>query len=272
MEFGVWSKLTLQRPRSQLSKGWVYTRHSLRFGILHPVVIVLGLLQLVISMGVFTGLSVIVYLIDPSSTNQALVISMIPSYFLTSIIVVLFNGTVAGYVLAAELGVLRPLSHAVSQMRNRLMPLVGYAVVWACAITVFVFLDWLARLGVLLGPLNLTLHVITFVMNLVWGVGTIFVVPILVFEPTTSLLTAIQRSISLLKESMLCLLVFWLVGIGIFILILSSCVAVLFLSTNSLVFIAPIVAVFIGAIICYILGTVFCSLLYGEVAGPLNIS
>lgn len=271
MDLGVRSKFPVRRPRSQLRKGWVYTRHSLRFEVVHPVVAVLALLQIVVSVALYTGSFAAALFLGPSAIEPVVVGSTILSYVLTSVTTVLLNGTIAGYVLAVELGVRRPLSRATGQVRDRLAALVGYAVVWAAIVTTFVLLDRVARSGVLVEPLNVALQVGTFGMNLAWTVGTIFVVPILVFEPTTSLRRAIRRSSTFLAESVVCLLVFWAVGAAIFVSIVGGGVAFRFLTPRPIAGVAPVLAVFVGSFVCYTLSTVFNSLLYGEVAGPLDI-
>lgn len=272
MDLEVRPKLSLQQPRSQLRKGWVYTRHSLRFEITHPIVFCLVLLQIVISIALFSALFAVVFFVSSSAIEPVFMVSTILSYFLTAIATVLLNGTIAGYVLAAELGVLHPLSQAIEQVRNRIISLVSYAIVWASILSTFVILDWIARIGVLTGSLSIIMQILTFGLNFAWGLGAVFVIPILVFEPSTSLRSAIQRSAAFLRESIVCLLVFWFVDTVILALIVSSGIAVLFVATSHLAVIVPIVAFFTGSVVCYTLSIVFNSLLYGEVAGPLDLS
>ncbi|WP_226043135.1 hypothetical protein [Natrinema sp. DC36] len=189
-----------------------------------------------------------------------------------SVTTILLNGTIAGYVLATELGVLHPLSQAIEQVRNRLVSLVSYAIVWASIITIFVVLDWVTRLGAFTESVNVIIQFITFVMNIIWAAGTIFVVPILIFEPTTSLRSAIQRSAAFLKESVLCLLVFWFVGVAMFATIVGGAIVLLFVAASPLALVTSMSVVFAGFIAYYTLSTIFNSLLYGEVAGPLDLS
>lgn len=272
MDLEVRPKLTPQQPRSQLRKGWVYTCHSLRFEIAHPIVFCLILSQIIISICLFSGLFSFVFLVSSSQIEPIFVITTILSYFFTSTVTVLLNGTIAGYVLATELGVLQPLSQAIEEVRNQLVSLVGYAIVWSGVVSTFVILDWISTVGILTGPLNVAVQISAFGMNFAWALGTVFVVPILVFEPTTSLRGAIRRSAAFLKESVICLLVFWFIGAAIFVSIVCGGIAAFFVSNNPLTVIIPIIAFFSGSIICYTLSTVFNSLLYGEVAGPLNLS
>jgi len=93
----------------------------------------------------------------------------------TSTVTVLLNGTIAGYVLATELGVLQPLSQAIEEVRNQLVSLVGYAIVWSGVVSTFVILDWISRVGILTGPLNVAVQISAFGMNFAWALGTVFV-------------------------------------------------------------------------------------------------
>ncbi len=272
MGFGIRSKIALQRPWGQLRKGWVYTRHSLRFEVVHPVILCLTLLQIGLSIGLFAGIFAIAFLVTPSTNESVFMAIIILSYFFMSVTTILLNGTIAGYVLATELGVLHPLSQAIEQVRNRLVSLVSYAIVWASIITIFVVLDWVTRLGAFTESVNVIIQFITFVMNIIWAAGTIFVVPILIFEPTTSLRSAIQRSAAFLKESVLCLLVFWFVGVAMFATIVGGAIVLLFVAASPLALVTSMSVVFAGFIAYYTLSTIFNSLLYGEVAGPLDLS
>lgn len=272
MDFTVRSLSPLQQPRSQLRKGWVYTRHSLRFEILHPIVFGLVLLQIVLSTGLLMVAFAIIFFHYPSFVESGIMIATVTSYFFTSITTVVLTATVAAYVLAAKLGVSHPLSQAISQVRQRLPALITYALVWSAIVTVITGFDWLVQRGVVTEPLNTVFQALVFVLNLGWGFATLFVIPILVFEPTMSLGGAIRRSTAFLRESILCILVFWIFLFVLFFAIVSGGIVVFFLTTGLIALLTPVIA-FLGAILfCFTLNIVFNSLLYGEVAGPLNAS
>lgn len=264
------SKTGVQRPWHQLRKGVTYTRHSIVFEVWHPIVLALTLLELVLALGVGAGIFAAVFRVNPVGTESSFVVVTVAAYFLLAIPTILVNATIAGYVLAAELGVPDPLSRAVGQVRSRLAGLVGYAIVWASVLSAIVVLDWFATAGAFAWPVSVALQALTRGGAFAWGVGTVFVVPILVFEHTTTLRSAIYRSAGLLRESALCFVIFWPIALCVLVLFVLGGIAVLITATGPLTLVGPVLTVFVGFIVFNALSAVFNSLLYGDVAGPLN--
>lgn len=265
------SKIPLQRPRRQFRLGVAYTRHSLAFELSHPTVVALTFAQLLFSLLVGAGVGVGAFVLSPAAFEERFIALSVGSYFLLAIPAILLNATIASYVLATELGVMSPFSRAREQVRARLRELCGYAVVWAGVLSAIVVLDWLATNGLVSRLASTTLQIATTGFSVVWGVATVFVVPILVFERATSFRRAIRRSTGLLRRSAVCLGVFWLLSMVIFGAFLACGVAVFVAATGAVALIGPLVVVFGGIVVLNTLGIVFSSLLYGELAGPLSI-
>lgn len=271
MNGAIRSKIPLQRPRKQFRAGLAYTRHSLAFELFHPTVVALTLAELLVSLLVGAAVGLAASVLSPSALEGWFLVLSVGSYFLLAIPWILLNAIIAGYVLAAELGVIDPFARARERVRTCIRELCGYAVVWASVLSGLVGLDWLATSGLVSRWTGTTLQVATTGSSVAWAVGTVFVVPILVFERTSSLRSAIRRSAGMLRRSALCLFVFWLLAAGLFATFVAGGLAVFFLTTGPLALFAPLLAVFAGIVVSNTLTIVFISLLYGELAGPLAI-
>lgn len=253
----------------RLKTGLKYTRRSFGFQLRHPIVVALGLLQLVVVWGALFGIGSYALSGDFGEIHPTAIASIVAGYLVVSVLTTLTNAVITSYVFAAEMGVTHPLTHALSHVRRRLSAVLGYAVLAATVLSVLRFGTELLRGRAIVG--ELAAWVLEATVLAAWYAATIYAVPVLLFEEDTSLRGMISRSASLLGESKWTyatavsawpiILAFIVIGIGLLVFV-----------DGAMGLIGLLVAVVTGLVVHRIFNSIFKAYLYGEVAGPFSMS